>query len=283
MSRRALVALVVLAVLATAGGVAGGLLLASPPAPPPAAAAAPTTTAEPATTDTLEPATTSSSTSSSTTVPSTSTTTATLSVRARLVQRLEDGLVVGYDASQPVTAVLAWGFGGPSGNEVPFPGPATRGSVKLPLARTTSAISMRVIGRAADGREDVSETLTTRRLVRRVVLEVRSLRLDIPNGTAGIATGFLGTTYTPLGPGVPGPTATAEPYAFPSVALAVGAGGSSLTLRFVHEVKPNPQRTRVVNVPISYPAPGTFVTLDREVTAIGVTAHLGLRVTVTRS
>jgi hypothetical protein len=284
MSRRALVALVVLAVLATAGGVAGGLLLASPPAPPPAAAAAPTTTAEPATTDTLEPATTSSSTPGSTTVPSTSTTTtAALSVQARLVQRLEDGVVVGYDASQPVTAVLAWGFGAPSGNEVPFPGPATRGSVKLPLAKTTSTISMRVIGRAADGREDVSQTLTTRRLVRRVVLEVRSLRLDIPNGTAGIATGFLGTTYTPLGPGVPGPTAAAEPYAFPSVALAVGAGGASLTLRFVHEVKPNPQRTRVVNVPISYPAPGTFVTLDRAVTAIGVTAHLGLRVTVTRS
>jgi hypothetical protein len=39
----------------------------------------------------------------------------------------------------------------------------------------------------------------------------------------------------------------------------------------------------VVNVPISYPAPGTSATLNRDVTAIGVTAHLGLRVTVTRS
>jgi hypothetical protein len=231
MSRRALVVLVVLAVLATAGGVAGGLLLASPPEPPPAAAATPTT-AEPATTDTLEPATTSSSTTASSTTATTATTTAAVSVRARLVQRLEDGLVVRYDASQPVTAVLAWGFGGPSGNEVPFPGPSTQGSVKLTLARTTSTISMRVIGRAADGREDVSETLTARRLVRRVVLEVRSLRLDIPNGTAGIATGFLGTSRTPLGPGLPGPTAASEPYSFPSVALAVGVGGSSLALRF---------------------------------------------------
>jgi hypothetical protein len=283
MSRRALVVLVVLAVLATAGGVAGGLLLASPPAPPSAAAAAPTTTAEPATTDAPAP-TTPRSTSAPTTVASTgTTTTAALSVRARLVERLEDGLVVRYDASQPVTAVLAWGFGGPSGNEVPFPGPATRGSVKLALAETTGTISMRVVGRAADGREGVSATLTARRLVRRVVLEVRSLRLDIPNGTAGIATGFLGATSTPLGPGTPGPTATAAPYSFPSVALAVGARGSPLTLRFVHQVMPNPQRTRVVNVPISYPAPGTFVTLDREVTAIGVTAHLGLKVTVTRS
>jgi len=277
MSRRALITLVVLAVLATAGGVAGGLVLARAPEPA-TAAAAPTTTTAPATTDTLEPAP-----SSSTTASSTTSTTTGISVQARLVRRLEDGLVVGYDASQPVTAVLAWGFGGPSGNEVPFPGPSAQGSVKLTLAKTTRAISMRVVGRAADGREGASGTLTARRLVRRVVLEVRSLRLDIPNGTAGIATGFLGTTYTPLGPGVPGPTAAAEPYAFPSAALAAGATGSPLALRFFHQVQPNPQRTRVVNLAITYPNPGTSTILTRDVTAIGITVHLRLRLTVTRS
>ncbi len=276
MSRRALIALVVLAVLATAGGVAGGLVLARAPEPA-TAAAAPTTTAAPATVDTLEPAS-----SSSTTASSTSTTTG-ISVRARLVRRLEDGLVVGYDASQPVTAVLAWGFGGPSGNEVPFPGPSAQGSVKLTLAKTTRTISMRVIGRTADGREGVSGTLTARRLVRRVVLEVRSLQLDIPNGTAGIATGFLGTTYTPLGPGLRGPTAVSEPYAFPSVALAAGATGSPLALRFFHQVQPDPQRTRVVNLAITYPNSGTSTILTRDVTAIGITVHLRLRLTVTRS
>lgn len=276
MSRRALIALVVLAVLATAGGVAGGLVLARAPEPA-TAAAAPTTTAAPATVDTLEPAS-----SSSTTASSTSTTTG-ISVQARLVRRLEDGLVVGYDASQPVTAVLAWGFGGPSGNEVPFPGPSAQGSVKLTLAKTTRTISMRVIGRTADGREGVSGTLTARRLVRRVVLEVRSLQLDIPNGTAGIATGFLGTTYTPLGPGLRGPTAVSEPYAFPSVALAAGATGSPLALRFFHQVQPDPQRTRVVNLAITYPNSGTSTILTRDVTAIGITVHLRLRLTVTRS
>ena len=276
MSRRALIALVVLAVLATAGGVAGGLVLARAPEPA-TAAAAPTTTAAPTTVDTLEPAS-----SSSTTASSTSTTTG-ISVRARLVRRLEDGLVVGYDASQPVTAVLAWGFGGPSGNEVPFPGPSAQGSVKLTLAKTTRTISMRVIGRTADGREGVSGTLTARRLVRRVVLEVRSLQLDIPNGTAGIATGFLGTTYTPLGPGLRGPTAVSEPYAFPSVALAAGATGSPLALRFFHQVQPDPQRTRVVNLAITYPNSGTSTILTRDVTAIGITVHLRLRLTVTRS
>jgi hypothetical protein len=276
MSRRALIALVVLAVLATAGGVAGGLVLARAPEPA-TAAAAPTTTAAPTTVDTLEPAS-----SSSTTASSTSTTTG-ISVQARLVRRLEDGLVVGYDASQPVTAVLAWGFGGPSGNEVPFPGPSAQGSVKLTLAKTTRTISMRVIGRTADGREGVSGTLTARRLVRRVVLEVRSLQLDIPNGTAGIATGFLGTTYTPLGPGLRGPTAVSEPYAFPSVALAAGATGSPLALRFFHQVQPDPQRTRVVNLAISYPTSGTSTILTRDVTAIGITVHLRLRLTVTRS
>jgi hypothetical protein len=278
MSRRALITLVVLAVVATAGGVAGGLLLARPEEPA-AASAAPTTAAAPPPTDTLEPTTSSSTTTASST--STSTTTG-ISVRARLVQRLEDGLVVRYDASQPVTAVLAWGFGGPSGNQVGFPGPASQGSVKLTLAETTRAVSMRVIGRAADGRQGVSGTLTARRLVRRVVLEVRSLTLDIPNGTAGVATLFLGTGYT-FGPGLRGPTATAEPYTFPSVALAAGATGSPLELRFFHQVQPNPQRTRVVNLAITYPSPGTSTLLTRDITAIGVTAHLRLRLTVTRS
>jgi hypothetical protein len=276
MSRRALITLVVLAVLATAGGVAGGLVLARAPDPP-SAAAGPTTTTAPATTDTLEPLP-----SSSTTAPTTSTTTG-ISIQARVVRRLEDGLVVGYQASQPVTAVLAWGFGGPSGNEVRFPGPAAQGSVKVALAKSTRNISMRVIGRAADGREGVSGTLTARRLVRQVVLEVRSLRLDIPNGTAGIATGFLGTTVTPLGPGLPGPTAASEPYSFPAVAVAAGVTGSPLALRFFHQVQPNPQRTRVVNLAITYPNPGTSTVLTRDVTAIGVTVHLRLRLTVTRS
>jgi hypothetical protein len=280
MSRRALVTLLVLALLATAGGVAGGLVLARAPEPATAAAAT-TTTAAPVTTDTLEPLPSSSTTVSST---SRSTTTTTgIGVQARLVRRLEDGLVVGYQASQPVSAVLAWGFSGPSGNEVPFPGPATQGSVKLTVPKTARVISMRVIGRAADGREGVSGTLTARRLVRRVLLEVRSLQLDIPNGTAGIATGFLGTTYNPLGPGLRGPTATSEPYAFPSVAVAAGATGSPLALQFFHQVQPNPQRTRVVNLAITYPNAGTTTTLTRDVTAIGVTVHLRLRVTVTRS
>jgi hypothetical protein len=276
MSKRALITLVVLAVLATAGGVAGGLLLARAPEPPPAAAA-PTTTTAPVTTDTLEPLP-----SSSTTATSASTTTG-IGVQARVVRRLEDGLVVGYQASQPVTAVLAWGFGGPSGNEVPFPGPSAQGSVKLTLTKSTRTVSMRVIGRAADGRQGVSGTLTARRLVRQVVLEVRSLRLDIPNGTAGIATGFLGTTVTPVGPGVRGPTAVAQPYSFPAVAVAAGVTGSPLALRFFHQVQPNPQRTRVVNLGITYPGPGTSTVLTRDVSAIGVTVHLRLRLTVTRS
>lgn len=276
MSRRALIALVVLAVLAMGGGVAGGLMIARAPAPPPAAAA-PVTTAAPTTTEPALPA------SSSSTAPSSTSTTTGLTVQARLVQRLEDGLVVRYDASQPVTAVLVWGFGGPGGNQLQFPGPAARGTAKLALAKTTRAISMRVVGRSADGREAASGTLTARRLVRRVVLEVRALRLDFAAGTAGIATGFLGTTYSPLGPGLAGPSASSEPFAFPSVALAAGASGSPLTLRFFHEVPPNPQRTRVVNVAISYPSPGTAVTLTRTVTAIGVTARLTLRVRVTRS
>jgi hypothetical protein len=278
MSRRALVVLVVLAVLAMGGGVAAGLVIARAPTPPPAEAA-PATTAPLPTLAPDEPTTSSSTAPSSTT---TSTTLPQLTVRARLVERREDGLVVRYDASQPVSAVLAWGFGGPSGNQVAFPGPSRQGTATLPLARSTRAVSMRVIGRAADGRQGVSGTLTARRLVRQVVLEVRALSLDIPSGTAGIATGFLGTTYTPLGPGVSGPTAASEPFAFPSVALAAGASGSALALRFIRGLPPQ-QRTRVANVAIPYPSPGTAVTLNRNVSALGLTAHLTLRVRVIRS
>lgn len=277
MSTRALVTLVALALLATGGGVAGGLMLARAPELP--AAAAPTTPTAPPTTEPEEPASSSSTAASS----SSTSTTAGLAVRARLLQRLEDGLVVRYDASEPVTAVLAWGFGGPGGNQLPFPGPAARGTVRLPLAETSRAIAVRVVGRSADGRQAASGTLVARRLVRRVVLEVRALRLSLQQGTAGIATGFLGTTYTPIGPQARGPQATAAPFAFPSVALAAGAAGSPLALRFFHQVRPDPQRTRVVNLAISYPSPGTAVTLTRTVTAVGVTASLTLRVRVTRS
>jgi hypothetical protein len=276
-SRRLLVVLVLLGVLATGGGVAAGLLLARDPGGDPAAAG-PTTIPETTVPPTSEPASSTSSTSSS----STTSTTTGLSLQARVVQRLEDGVVVRYDASEPVSAVLVWGFGAPSGHQLQFPGPAAQGTLKLALARTTRAVSMRVTGQSADGRTGTSGTLTARRLLRQVVLEVRSLTLDIPKGTGGIATGFRGTTFTPLGPGLAGPTASAEPYAFPSTALGAGERSSPLALRFFHQVQPNPQRTRVVNLAIPFPRSGRS-TLNRDVSAVGVTAHLRLRVTVTVS
>jgi hypothetical protein len=275
-SRRLLVVLITLGVLATGGGVAAGLLLARDPGG--AAVAGPTTIPETTAPVTSEPASSTSSTSSS----STTSTTGGVSVQARVVQRLEDGVVVGYEASEPISAVLLWGFGGPSGHQLQFPGPASQGTIKLTMARTTRAVSMRVTGQAADGRTGTSGTLSARRLVRQAVLEVLALTLDIPDGTGGIATGFRGTTFTPLGPGLDGPTATAEPYTFPSSVLGAGERSGRLALRFFHEVQPNPPRTRVVNLAIPFPRSGRS-TLNRDVSAIGVTAHLRLRVTVTVS
>jgi hypothetical protein len=271
-SRRLLVILIALGVVATGAGVAGGLLLARDPGGDPAVAG-PTTIPETTAPTTTEPA---SSTGSSTTTS----TTGGLSVQARVVQRLEDGVVVRYDAPVPVAATLLWGFGGPSGHALRFPGPATQGALKLVLARTTNQVSMRVTGEAADGRTGTSDTLVARRLVRRVVLEVQSLTLDIPNGTGGIATGFRGTTFRPIGPGQRGPTASAQPYAFPSSVLAAGERSGPLALRFFSQVPPDPTRTRVVNLTISFPRSGQ-TTLNRDVTALGITAHLRLRVTVT--
>ncbi|HEX3212162.1 MAG TPA: hypothetical protein VH016_06315, partial [Actinomycetota bacterium] len=191
-------------------------------------------------------------------------------------------VVVSYQASEPISAVLVWGFGGPSGHQLQFPGPAAQGSIKLVLARTTRPVSMRVTGQSADGRTGTSDTLSARRLVRQVVLEVQALTLDIPNGTGGIATGFRGTTFTPLGPGRVGPQASAGPYAFPASVLGAGERSGPLALRFFHEVQPNPTRTRVVNLAVPFPRSGRS-TLNRNVSAIGLTAHLRLRVTVTVS
>jgi hypothetical protein len=277
-SRRLLVVLVALGVLATGGGVAGGLLLARDPGGDPAVAG-PTTIPETTVTATSEPA---SSTSSTSTSSSTTSTTTGVSVQARVAERLEDGVVVSYQASEPISAVLVWGFGGPSGHQLQFPGPAAQGSIKLVLARTTRPVSMRVTGQSADGRTGTSGTLSARRLVRQVVLEVQALTLDIPNGTGGIATSFRGTTFTPLGPGLGPPQASAEPYAFPAAVLGAGERSGPLALRFFHEVQPNPNRTRVVNLAIPFPRSGRS-TLNRNVSAIGLTAHLRLRVTVTVS
>ena len=276
MSSRLLIVLVALGILAAGGGVAGGLLLARDPGPDPAVAG-PTT--QPETTLAPEPSTSTSSTTS-TSASTTTSTTAGLVVQARVAERLEDGVVVRYDASEPVSAVLSWGFGGPEGNQLRFPGPASEGSLKLVLTGTTRAVSMRVTGQAADGRTDASGTLTARRLLRQVVVEVRSLSLDIPSGTGGIATTFRGTTYTPLGPSTAGPTATAEPYAFPAAVLDAGQRSGTLTLRFSSRVPPAPQRTRLVGLTVPFPSSGAS-TLTRDVTAIGVTAHLRVRATVT--
>jgi hypothetical protein len=272
-SRRLLVVLVTLGVLAIGGGVAGGLLLSRDPGGDPAVAG-PTTIPETTVTATSEPASTSSTGSSTTS------TTSGLSVQARVVQRLEDGVVVRYDASEPISAVLSWGFGGSSGHQLRFPGPASRGTIKLAMSRTTSAVSMRVTGQAADGRTGTSATLSARRLIRQVVLEVRTLTLSFPAGTAGVATGFRGTTLTPLGPGLAGPTASSEPFGFPAKVLGAGERSGLLALRLFHQVPPNPQRTRVVNLAVPFPRSGQ-ATVTRDVTAIGVTAHLQLDVTVT--
>jgi hypothetical protein len=277
MNRRVLAVLVTLGLLAAGGGVAGGLLLARGDQGP--VAAGPTTLPETTLPPTSEPASTSSSSTSSS---STTSTTSAIGIQARVAQRLEDGVVVRYDASEPVTAVLSWGFGGPSGHRLQFPGPAAQGTLKLVLARTDRTVSMRVTGQAADGRSGSSGTLTARRLVRRVVLEVLGLTLDIGKGTGGIATGFRGTTYTPIGPDSAGPTASAQPYAFPSRVLAAGERSSPLALRFFHQVRPDPRRSRVVNLAIPLPRSGGS-TLERDVTAIGVVAHLRLRVTVRAS
>jgi hypothetical protein len=276
MSRRLLVILLALGVLATTGGVAAALLLAHDPGPV-TEAAGPTTIPETTAPVTSEPASSTSSADSSTT-----STTSGLDLQAQVVERVEDGVLVRYDASEPVTAVLNWGFGGPTQQQLRFPGPASEGTIKLFLPTTARAVSMQVAGRSADGRAGSSDTMTARRLVRRVVLEVRDLTLDIPDGTGGITTRFRGTSLTPLGLGLAGPTASSEPFAFPSSVLGAGASSGPLTLRLLHDVPPDLQRARQVTLTIPFPRSGR-ITLGRDVSGAGITAHLRLRVTVTES
>jgi hypothetical protein len=276
-SRRLLVILVALGVLATGGGVASGLLLARDPGPP-TEVAGPTTIPETTVPATSEPEESTSTTDSS----STTSTTGGLDIQARVIERVEDGVVVRYDASEPISAVLNWGFGDPDQNQLEFPGPASEGTIKLVLNMTVRAILMRVTGESADGRVGSSDLLSARRVVRRVVLEVRDLTLDIPDGTGGISTRFRGTTFTPLGPGLPGPTAFSEPFAFPSSVLRAGTSSGPLTLRLLHEVPPEPSQGERVDLTIPFPRSGQ-ITLSRDVSGAGITAHLRLRVTVTAS
>lgn len=277
MSRRLLVVLVALGVLATGGGVASGLLLARDPGPP-TEVAGPTTIPETTAPDTSEPASSTSTTEES----STTSTTGGLDVQAQVIERVEDGVLVRYDASEPISAVLNWGFGDPGQNQLKFPGPASDGTIKLVLPTTARLISMQVTGESADGRTGSSEVLAARRLVRRVVLEVRDLTLDIPDGTGGISTRFRGTTFTPLGPGLPGPTASSDLFAFPPSVLGAGTSSGPLTLRLSHDLPPDPTRTERVDLTIPFPRSGP-ATLSRTVSGAGITAHLRLRVTVTRS
>jgi hypothetical protein len=276
-SRRLLVILVALGVLATGGGVASGLLLARDPGPP-TEVAGPTTIPE-----TTAPTTSESERSTSTTdSSSTTSTTGGLDIQARVIERVEDGVLVRYDASEPISAVLNWGFGDPDQNQLEFPGPASQGTIKLVLNMTVRAISMRVTGESADGRVGSSDPLSGRRVVRRVVLEVRDLTLDIPDGTGGISTRFRGTTFTPLGPGLAGPSVSSEPFAFPSSVLGAGTSSGPLTLRLVHEVSPDPSQSERADLTIPFPRSGQ-TTLSRSVSGAGITARLRLRVTVTAS
>jgi hypothetical protein len=64
--------------------------------------------------------------------------------------------------------------------------------------------------------------------------------------------------------------------------LGAGERSGALALRFFHQVQPSPTRTQVVNLAVSLPRSGQS-TLNRNVSAIGLTAHLRLRVTVTVS
>ena len=111
---------------------------------------------------------------------------------------------------------------------------------------------MRVTGQSADGRTGTSGTLSARRLVRQVVLEVRPHPRH-PQRDRRDRHGFRGTTFTPSA-GPRRPTASAEPYAFPAGVLGAGERSGPLALRFFHEVQPNPPRTRVVNLAIPFPA-----------------------------
>jgi hypothetical protein len=64
--------------------------------------------------------------------------------------------------------------------------------------------------------------------------------------------------------------------------LGAGERPGPLSLRFFHTVQPNPPRTQVVNLGIPSGQPGQTI-LNRNVPAIGLTAHLRLRLTVTVS
>ena len=257
------------------GGGGRRLLLARDPGGEPAVAG-PTTIPETTAPVTSEPA---SSTSSSTSSSTTSTTSAGVSVQARAV-------AAGGRGGGPLRRLRADLGRAPLGLRraerapapVPRPGRPGVACSSWPGRQGGVDAGHRPVGRRAD--RDQRHLRPARRWCGGSCWRSRA-SLDIPNGTGGIATGFRDHLQPArarrprpdrLLAAVRVPRACSEPGSAP----ARWPSGSSTTS------SPTRRGPGWSTWPIPLPQAGQR-TLNRDVPAIGVVAHLRLRVTVTRS
>jgi hypothetical protein len=273
--RRSTIVLVLVFFIAAGGvGVAGGVILTSRPSASPPLTGLPET--QPV--DSLDLETTTSVAEPTTTVAPATTAPATLALR--LARRLEDGVQLRIDASEPVVATIRWGFTQPSGNMLPLPATVLHATATLPLA-TARAVQVRVTGTTRDGRPANSQTITVQRLVRRATLRVVSARLAFSDGTATLRATFLGTTLTLVRNGR-APGAGGGPVTFPPGQVAPNAFGTPLGLQLVHTPASGAARSGTATVPMPVPsspvAPAPF---DTQLVIADVDVHLTLQVTIT--
>jgi hypothetical protein len=164
MSRRAILVVALLTVLAMTGGVAGGILVGrvdvgrqeasrnTAPATTPAATQV-TQAPDPTVVETTVPPTpvVPGPAPAPTPVASAPTTTGPPRLTARVAQRLADGIVIRLDASQPLTqAVLRFGVDGRLDQTRGILGTIRHGTITLPLP-DDRIVTIQVSGRTASG------------------------------------------------------------------------------------------------------------------------------------
>ena len=272
MRRSTIVLGLVFAVAATGVGIVGGMILSQVPRPPSFAGQALPTDSGGAT----ELDATTTAASSSTLAP---TTTAPATISVKLARRLEDGVELRIDASEPVTATLEWGVGRPN-LTLPVHGRIQHQTVKLPLDAAVP-VQVRVRGLTQDGRQATSPTISVRRLLRQVTLRLTEIQVTIPGGTAALQATFLGMPLTLLRNGA-APAATAAPAAFPPAPVPPGDTLAPLALRAVHRPPAGAPRsgsgTATVPLPTSPATPGA---VSRDLAVADLRVHLTLLVTAT--
>ncbi len=123
-------------------------------------------------------------------------------------------------------------------------------------------------------------TSAARPAARSVVLEVVSLELRVGPGTGDVSATFLGLTESPFAQQVSG-SASSPPFAFAPVEVAGGTTTAPLEIDFTRSLPSGRTTAGTATVTVPLPGAGSSRQVDTEVSQVGISVHLRLEVTAT--